>query len=30
MPFFEAMEKRDPRHVDLERARKSLREELES
>jgi hypothetical protein len=30
MPFFEPLEKLDPRHVDLERARKSLREELEA
>ena len=29
MPFFEQLEKMDPKHVDLERARKSLREELE-
>jgi len=30
MPFFESLEKMDPKHVDLERARKSLREELEA
>jgi hypothetical protein len=30
MPFFEPLDKLDPRHVDLERARKSLREELEA
>jgi hypothetical protein len=30
MPFFEPMDKLDIRHVDLERARKSLREELEA
>jgi hypothetical protein len=30
MPFFEPLESLDPRHVDLERARKSLREELEA
>lgn len=30
MPFFELLEKMDPKHVDLERARKSLREELEA
>ena len=30
MPFFEPIEKLDPKHVDLERARKSLREELEA
>ena len=30
MPFFEAIEKLDLKHVDLERARKSLREELEA
>jgi hypothetical protein len=30
MPFFEQLEKLDPKHVDLERARKSLREELEA
>lgn len=30
MPFFESPEKMDPRHIDLERARKSLREELEA
>ncbi|MDD4995754.1 MAG: ferritin [Patescibacteria group bacterium] len=30
MPFFEPLEKMDPKHVDLERARKSLREELEA
>jgi hypothetical protein len=30
MPFFEALESLDPKHVDLERARKSLREELEA
>jgi hypothetical protein len=30
MPFFEPLEKLDPKHVDLERARKSLREELEA
>jgi len=30
MPFFEPLEKLDPRHVDLERARKSLREEVEA
>jgi len=29
MPF-EQMDKLDPKHVDLERARKSLREELEA
>ena len=30
MPFFEPLEKLDPKHIDLERARKSLREELEA
>jgi len=30
MPFFEPLEKMDPKHVDLERVRKSLREELEA
>jgi hypothetical protein len=30
MPFFEPLEKLNPKHVDLERARKSLREELEA
>lgn len=30
MPFYETIEKLDPKHVDLERARKSLREELEA
>jgi len=30
MPFFEPLEKMDPKHVDFERARKSLREELEA
>jgi hypothetical protein len=30
MPFFEPLEKMDLKHVDLERARKSLREELEA
>jgi hypothetical protein len=30
MPCFEPLEKLDPKHVDLERARKSLREELEA
>ncbi|MEW5805767.1 MAG: ferritin [Acidobacteriota bacterium] len=30
MPFFEPLEKMNPKHVDLERARKSLREELEA
>ena len=30
MPFFEPLEKLDPKNVDLERARKSLREELEA
>lgn len=30
MPFFERLESLDPNHVDLERARKSLREELEA
>ena len=30
IPFFELLEKLDPKHVDLERARKSLREELEA
>ena len=30
MPFFESPEKMDPKHIDLERARKSLREELEA
>jgi hypothetical protein len=30
MPFFEPLDKLDPKHVDLERARKSLREELEA
>jgi len=30
MPFFEPIEKIDPKHLDLERARKSLREELEA
>jgi len=30
MSFFEPLEKLDPKHVDLERARKSLREELEA
>jgi len=30
MPFFEPLEKLDPKHVDLARARKSLREELEA
>ena len=30
MPFFEPIEKIEPRHLDLERARKSLREELEA
>ncbi len=30
MSFFEPVEKMDPKHVDLERARKSLREELEA
>ncbi len=30
MPFFEPLEMMDPKHVDLERARKSLREELEA
>jgi uncharacterized protein len=30
MPFFESAESIDPSHIDLERARKSLREELEA
>jgi hypothetical protein len=30
MPFFEKAEKFDPKHINLERARKSLREELEA
>lgn len=30
MPFIEPFEKLNPKHVDLERARKSLREELEA
>lgn len=30
MPFYERLEKIDPKHLDLERARKSLREELEA
>jgi len=30
MPFFEPIEKIEPKHLDLERARKSLREELEA
>ncbi len=30
MPFFESLEKLNPKHVDLERARTSLREELEA
>jgi hypothetical protein len=30
LPFFEPPEKLDPKHIDLERARKSLREELEA
>jgi hypothetical protein len=30
MPFFEPLQKLDPKNVDLERARKSLREELEA
>lgn len=30
MPFYEPLEKIDPKHLDLERARKSLREELEA
>jgi hypothetical protein len=30
MSFFEPLEKLDSKHVDLERARKSLREELEA
>jgi hypothetical protein len=30
MPFFEPLDKLDPKHVDLERVRKSLREELEA
>ena len=30
MPFFELLEKLEPKHIDLERARKSLREELEA
>jgi hypothetical protein len=30
MPFFEPLEKLDPKNVDLERVRKSLREELEA
>ena len=30
MPFFEPLEKLDPKHVNLERARKSLHEELEA
>jgi hypothetical protein len=30
MPFFEPLDKLEPKHVDLERARKSLREELEA
>ena len=30
MPFFESLETIDPKHVNLERARKSLREELEA
>jgi len=30
MPFFESPEKMEPKHIDLERARKSLREELEA
>ena len=30
MPFFELLEKLDPKHVDLERVRKYLREELEA
>jgi hypothetical protein len=30
MPFFEPLEKLNPKNVDLERARKSLREELEA
>ncbi len=29
-PFFESLDKLDPKHVDLERARKSWREELEA
>lgn len=30
MPFFEPLEKLDPKNIDLERVRKSLREELEA
>jgi hypothetical protein len=30
MPFFETADKIDPKHLDLERARQSLREELEA
>jgi len=30
MPFYEPLERIDPKHLDLERARKSLREELEA
>lgn len=30
MPFFESLDKLNPKHVDLERARTSLREELEA
>lgn len=30
MPFYEPLDKLDPKHLDLERARKSLREELEA
>ncbi|HOD34902.1 MAG TPA: hypothetical protein PLR20_02760 [Syntrophales bacterium] len=30
MPFYEPLEKIEPKHLELERARKSLREELEA
>lgn len=30
MPFYESIEDMNPKHVDLERARTSLREELEA
>ncbi len=30
MPFYEPLEKMDPKHLELERVRKSLREELEA
>jgi uncharacterized protein len=30
MPFFEPADKIEPKHLDLERARQSLREELEA